>query len=123
MKLNISLDYTISEGALKPYFDALLSGKALASLCQVCGHVAFPARASCIACGSGEMDWTALSGTSNIIYRTDGAKSAFALAKFDGADTQTIVALTNPACKATTGSLSKPVGERPGLWLILDETT
>jgi len=123
MKLHMSLDYTISEGALKPYFDALLRGDALASRCHSCGHVDFPARVICNICGSREMDWVTLSGTAEVIHRTDGAKSGFALAKFSGADTLTTVALTNPASKATIGRLSTPVGARPGLWLKLDETT
>lgn len=122
MKLHMSLDYTISEGELKPYFDALLRGDALASRCQSCGHVAFPARVICNDCGSRELDWAVLPGTAQVIHRTDGAKSAFALAKFSGADTLTTLALTNPASKATTGRLSTPVGARPGLWLNLDET-
>ena len=123
MKLHMRLDYTIAEGVLKPYFDALLRGDALASRCQTCGHVAFPARVICKDCGSGEMGWVTLSGAADVMHRTDGDKFASSLAKFTGADTLTTVALTNPASKAISGRLSTPVGVRPGLWLKLDETT
>lgn len=121
MKLQINLNYSISEGDLKPYFDALQSGEALASACPHCRQVVYPARLVCNACGSQEMNWKTLCGTAQIIHRTDGAKTGFALVRFSGADTLTTVALANPESMAITGRLSVPIGERLGLWLELDE--
>lgn len=123
MKHQINLDYTITEGGLKPYFEALERSEALASRCQECGRIVFPARIICGACGSDQIEWTALIGVADLVHRTDGAVRSFALMKFAGADTLSTVALLNPTSRATTGRLQSPADGRPGLWVELDEIT
>lgn len=123
MKHQVTLDYTIAEGGLKPYFDALEKSEVLASKCLGCGGITFPARIICGACGSDDVDWTALTGVADVVHRTDGAARSFALMKFAGADTLTTVALLNPRSCATTGRLKRHVDGLPGLWVELDEIT
>lgn len=120
MKHQINLDYTIAEGGLKPYFDALGRSEVLASKCQGCGRIVFPARIICGACGSDEVEWTALTGVANVVHRTDGVGRSFALMKFAGADTLTTVALLNPRSGATSGRLKSHADGLPGLWVELD---
>ena len=139
MKYQVILDYTIASGDLTPYFNALLAGRALASTCTSCRHVAFPARTTCQRCAGREFDWTELQGTASVLFRTDGQAGSFALVRFDGADTNSTVALGNPeACNSEApelneeclpqaspnaqtlrGRLIVPPGELPGLWLVL----
>ncbi|MEP4197726.1 MAG: zinc ribbon domain-containing protein [Aliishimia sp.] len=121
MKHQMHLDYSIPEGALKPYFEALRVGNALASACQKCGHVAFPPRAMCASCGSDQMGWIALPGTAHVIHRTDGAAASFALVKFAGADTLSTVELLNASSIATTGTLEISADDQAGLRLKLTE--
>ncbi len=121
MKQQIKLDYTIPEGSLKPYFEALACSKALASRCKACGRVAFPARIVCGVCNSDHVEWTALSGLATLVHRTDGVARSFALMKFAGADTLSTVALLNPTLSATTGRLQSPADGRSGLWVQLVE--
>ena len=121
MKHRIALEYTIPTGDLTPYFEALQSGRALASECNHCGTVAFPARTTCGACG-GAVSWLALPGTAQILFRTDAGARSYALVKFDGVDTATTVALTNPENTALSGTLAVPLGDAPGLWLRLAQT-
>ena len=111
-----------------------LKARALASTCNACGHVAFPARTTCLRCAGDQINWTELPGTARVLFRTDGPTGSFALVRFDGADTNSTVALGNTAgghsetgttqaqkSSASTlrGRLIAPPGERPGLWLAL----
>lgn len=123
MKHTINLEYTIAEGSLKPYFDALVSSKALASKCQACARVAFPARIICGTCKSDQVEWLALTGSATLVQRTDGPTHSFALMQFAGADTLSTVALLNPSIQSSTGRLQTPGDGRPGLWVNLDETS
>ena len=124
MKYRMMLDYDIATGDLTPYFDALAEGRALASTCTSCGHVAFPARTTCTRCAGQEINWTELTGTAQVLFRTDGPTDSFALVHFDGADTNSTVALSNPEAfepdvKSLHGRLVSPPDEQPGLWLAL----
>lgn len=87
--LKVELDYTYSLGALKPYFDALVESRALASNCPACGKVNFPPR---IVCDDDQTktDWIELNGTGEIIeFSTgkdaNGERIAFALIQMNGA--------------------------------------
>ena len=125
MKYRMVLDYTIPEGTLAPYFDALRRGEAFASACRACDHVAYPARALCATCGADGPGWRALPGTARVVHRTgQGGQgdAGFALVRFDGADTLATVALHNPASRAMTGTLMPADADRPGLRLKLDDT-
>ncbi|MBB5723997.1 putative OB-fold protein [Loktanella ponticola] len=122
MKHQLKLDYTIPFGGLQPYFDALHDGKALASACNSCGSVAFPARTQCGNCRSSDMKWVRLNGTARVLFRTDASAGSFALVKFDGADTSSTVALDNPENDAMFGTIVAPKDGAPGLWLTLVDT-
>ncbi len=121
MKYQMNLDYSIPPGDLAPYFEALQDGKALASECNGCGNVAFPARMQCGACCNSDIKWKPLNGTARVLFRTDGGSGSFALVKFDGADTHCTVGLINPERNTTFGKLAAPQGDAPGLWLALAE--
>ncbi|SOH92199.1 Rubredoxin-like zinc ribbon domain [Monaibacterium marinum] len=121
MKHHLGLDYTIPVGDLAPYFEALQAGNALASACGKCGHVAFPARAQCGACGATDLRWKPLTGRAQILFRTDAASSSYALVKFDGADSSSTVGLCNPEQKTSSGRLAVPIGDAAGLWLTLTD--
>lgn len=124
MKHQIHLDYTIPVGDLAPYFDALKEGKALASKCDACGKTAFPARLRCADCGNDQVGWHALSGRAKVVFRSDGMGGSFALVQFDGADTQSTVAIANPEITTDFGALMAPPNDGSGLWLemIQDDT-
>ncbi len=86
--LRIDLEYRYSLGALKPYFDALKRGIALASNCSRCGTAHFPPRLGC--CGeAGDVQFVELSGLGVVVETTQGRQStgdtAFALIAMDGA--------------------------------------
>ncbi|MDF1775527.1 MAG: hypothetical protein P1V13_05825 [Rhizobiaceae bacterium] len=135
MKVRLVLDYSINEGVLQPYFDGLRAGKAIASRCDHCKHVAFPARSTCAICHADTVSFQPLSGRAEVVHRSDGPAASHALVRFDGADTQTTVALSNPQSTEPSGFLCKPpanqtvnkppnktndeTAHRPGLWLCL----
>ena len=121
MKLSLTLDYTLPEGTLAPYFDALRAGRALASCCKDCGRACFPARVRCGACGADGLAWVELTGRARVVLRTDAAAASFAIVRFDGADGATLVGLSNPGHRTETGKLVAPKGDWPGLRLELDE--
>ncbi|MBT0956721.1 hypothetical protein IV417_04945 [Alphaproteobacteria bacterium KMM 3653] len=117
MKRQVTLDYTLPEGALRPYFEGLREGRAMASHCVICGRVAFPARAQC--CGA-DVEWRALSGRAQVERRTDGGGRGFALVRFEGADTRATVGITNPEASADAGELTMNTEGGAGIWLTLD---
>ena len=83
--LKVEFDYDYSLGELRPYFDALLEGRALGSRCPQCERVNFPPRLSC------NFDrqfaaWHELSGEGTIIQLTVGKEGVFAEIAMDGAD-------------------------------------
>jgi uncharacterized OB-fold protein len=120
VKHQLVLDYTVPVGDLAPYFEALHAGVALASKCNSCGAVAFPARTRCGVCVGSEMTWKELDGTAQIMFRTNTPSESFALVKFAGADTSSTVRLRNPEITTPSGTLVAPDGDRPALWLELD---
>lgn len=127
MKVRLVLDYSINEGVLQPYFDGLRAGRAIASRCDHCNHVAFPARSTCAICRADTISFQPLSGRAEVVHRSDGPAASHALVRFEGADTQTTVALGNPQSTEPFGTLCKPpanqanneTSHRPGLWLCL----
>jgi len=121
MKHKLKLEYTIPTGDLSQYFDALNTGQALATACCKCAHVAFPARAICPKCKTDTFEWLPLTGTAQVLFRTDADDASYALVQFDGADTNTTVALTNPKIKTETGTLIAPTAGHSGLWLALHD--
>lgn len=88
--LSIEFEYEYSLGELKPYFDALKKGIAVASKCPTCGTVSFPPR---LTCDQNRHTTTLieLRGTGHIKSVTKGKDVhgktiIFALISMDGAD-------------------------------------
>ncbi|MVS98905.1 zinc ribbon domain-containing protein [Devosia marina] len=117
MKRQLTLEYAFEFGALEPYYSAVARGVALASVCEQCGYAAFPARILCPKCASSYVKWKPLLGRAQIVHRTTGAKHEFALVRFDGADTQTVVRLHTIPPHASHGWLIVPRDDLIGLWL------
>ena len=93
--VEVTLRYTHALGALAPYFDGLLAGRAVASTCSVCGRAWFPPRPGCCSQG-GPIQWKTLDGTGRVVAGTSGggtlpfgggpAGEGLALIALDGAD-------------------------------------
>ncbi len=83
--LKVELDYSYSLGDLKPYFDALQEGRALASECPECREVKFPPRLQCDKDGK-MAGWKELTGLGTVKRITAGRNETLALIAMDGAD-------------------------------------
>ena len=83
--LKVELDYSYSLGDLKPYFDALQEGRALASECLECREVKFPPRLQCGKDGC-EVGWKELTGLGTIKRITVGRNETLAQIAMDGTD-------------------------------------
>lgn len=103
MKHRLTLDYTLGEGALKPYLEGLRNGRAMAARSPNLNRTTFPP--------SLPGDWVELSGLATITVRTDGSDGSYAMVKFDGADNQAVARLENPE---QTGSRAKIVASADG---------
>lgn len=117
MKRQITLDYTLQFGVLAQYAAAVRKGLALASACNKCGFTAFPPRVTCLQCESGEFRWRQLTGEAQLVERTGSGSEGYALAHFDGAQTQSVVRLHDISETASRGRLIAPQDELIGLWL------
>jgi uncharacterized OB-fold protein len=120
MEHRVELEYRLSAGRLQPWIDALREGRALGLACSECHRVAFPPARRC-ACGSSRSDWAELPGTATIVERSDGPEAAFALARFDGADTLATVRIDDSAGSIGRGRL-KPVPDGPPALIITADT-
>lgn len=95
LTLELQLRYAHTPGALRPYFEALQLGQALASHCPQCQRNWFPPRLLC-PYDRATTEWLRLSGHGHIINVTNGtsrlpltqssAYHCFALVALDGAD-------------------------------------
>ncbi|MSU91218.1 hypothetical protein GE300_16670 [Rhodobacteraceae bacterium 2CG4] len=121
MKRRLCLDYTLPTGRLRPHFEALAQGRALAARCADCARVAFPPALTCAACGGSGIDWVPLAGSAKVLHRTDTPGAAFALAAFDGAAGAALVRLADAAAAGRRGQLVPPKDNDAGLWLALEE--
>lgn len=83
--LKVELNYDYSVGDLKPYFDALRKGHALASRCPECGRVSFPPRLVCHI-DQFPSTWQELTGCGSIKQLSAGREATFAQIAMDGAD-------------------------------------
>lgn len=116
MKLQLNLPYEMAAGWLAPWVDALLAGQALGASCSTCHAVSFPPTRVCN-CGSRSTTWQPLPGTAVIVYRTDGVDGTFALVRFDGAASQSVVRLQGLPQDDVRGRLLPASGERPAVVL------
>ena len=83
--LKVEFEYAYSLGDLRPYFDALQHGRALAARCPKCGTVSFPPRLVC-AQDYEQSAWHQLPGSGTIVQVTAGKYQTLALIAMDGAD-------------------------------------
>lgn len=110
MRKRLQLDYRLSAGRLAPWADALSKGRALGRRCDGCRRVSFPPLRRCT-CGSDEASWQELSGEAEIVHRTAGQEEAFALVRFEGADTLAVVRLADIGEGETRGYLTPQADE------------
>lgn len=126
----LSLDYQLGPGWLQPYTDALAKGQALSWRCTDCERTSFPPVRTC-SCGQTAGAWVTLSGQACVQHYTFGHDGAFALVRFDGADTSAVVkllvvekalTLSQPLVRADalTGSLQRSESNFPGLVLKIN---
>ncbi len=95
LTLELQLRYAYTPGGLRPYFEALQQGQALASRCPQCQRIWFPPRLLC-SYDRSTTEWVRLSGRGRIISVTCGTSRlplaqtsshhCFALLALDGAD-------------------------------------
>jgi uncharacterized protein len=116
MRFDLTLPYDLAEGWYAPWLAGLRKGKAVAAQCNACGSVSFPPLRTC-SCGGRDNDWITLDGTAGIVWRCNGTDGAFALVRFDGADTRAVVRLQGIGADVTKGRLVPAVGERPAVLL------
>ena len=114
---SLSLDYRLSPGWLSPFVDGLSEGKIMARQCSACCRTSVPPVRSCV-CGCGDGQWTALSGHARIIKRSSGSDGDFALVRFDGADTLSVVSLESLPSDATHGVIKTLDTDLPTLILV-----
>ena len=110
----LSLEYSLHSGWLAPFVDAIRKGEAMAWQCSGCERVSFPPARVC-ACGGRRGDWTHLSGLADIDWRTQGEDGAFALVKFDGAHTRSVVRLRDLGSEDRRGRLINTGSDIPQL--------
>lgn len=116
----LTLEYQLNAGWLTPYVDGLKDGKIIARQCMACFRISLPPVRSCL-CGSSEGQWLRLNGTARIVKRTTGSDGDFAMVRFDGADTLSVVSLDTVPTSATTATIKPLAGKLPQL--ILAETS
>lgn len=106
IEYQLTLDYQLQAGWLEPYVQGLQQGNAIARCCSACKKTSFPPIRVC-ECHHTTGEWINLSGAAQIVYRCDGSEGSFALAQFDGADTQTVVRLDAMPDTTVTGYLKQ----------------
>lgn len=113
---NFSLSYSLQTGELEPYVSGLQNGKAVASQCTECNLTSFPPQRTC-RCGANDKTWRTLSGKAEIIHQTRGSDGDFALVRFEGSDTSTVVSLIGIDDTRTNGEIVRPDGALPQIRL------
>ena len=114
--LDLRLNYTLAEGWLAPWVDALREGRVLARRCSACGQSSFVPQRAC-RCGSLTGEWVELPNAARIEHRCTGLDGDFALARFEGADTACVAALRGVPEGATRARLLPASGTLPGIVL------
>ena len=109
--LKLELEYMLAPGWMAPFVDGLLAGVARARVCGACKRISFPPQRTC-PCGGRDGGWTALTGVARIIHLTTGADGAFALVRFDGADTGAVARVVDIEAGDRVGRLA-PAGSKP----------
>ena len=113
---SLTLDYQLQPGWLAPYVKGLQKGIAMARRCSACKKVSFPPVRVCD-CRSSNGAWVYLSGEARLVYHCDGADGSFALVRFEGADTSTVVRLKSEIEIGQIGYLQASESGNPALEL------
>lgn len=116
IEYQLTLDYQLQAGWLEPFVRGLQKGMVIARRCNGCKKTSFPPIRVCI-CNHTNGEWINLSGEARIVYRCDGTEGSFALAQFDGADTQTVVRLDDMSDADLVGYLKTSPNDTPALVL------
>ena len=112
----LDLCYRLSFGEMTKWLEGLTKGKAFALKCENCKKVSFPPQKICL-CGSKKNNWLKLSGIADIKYKTKGIDGNFAIAKFRGASTSSIVKLQNFNDQETVGEIISSKKSSPSMIL------
>lgn len=110
----LTLDYQLQPGWLSPFIEGLQKGIAVARCCNACSKTTFPPIRTC-ECNHVEGEWITLSGTADIVHRCDGSEGSFALVRFQGADTHTVVRLADMVESSQVGYLQASQSNSPAL--------
>ncbi|MEM9471145.1 MAG: zinc ribbon domain-containing protein [Pseudomonadota bacterium] len=112
-ELRLELTYDHGTGYLKPYFDGLLAGQAVASKCPDCGRAWFPPRAVCPD-DLAETGWSRLSGSGVVVAATEARTKLpftaateayrFVLVAMDGAENAVFGRMQDAAATVAVGA-------------------
>ena len=111
---NLTLEYQLHTGWLEPFVRGLQQGVAMGRACGACKKTSFPPIRTC-ECGQSNGQWVALSGVARIVHRCIGAEGSFALAQFEGADTESVVCLDNMDASVSIGCLQASGTDKPAM--------
>jgi len=110
----LTLEYQLHAGWIAPFIHGLQQGIPVARRCTDCAKVSFPPVRVC-SCNCPHGEWTELSGSAEIVHRTEGTDGSFALVQFRGVDTQSVVRLDNVNSTTTTVQLRACTTDQPAL--------
>ena len=119
IRRDVSLGYDLAPGWLAPHVEGLLQGRAVAYGCKFCGKASFPPVRVC-GCAQPAPHWVTLEGRAEVIFRTEGLDGKFALVRFFGASTMTVVRLEHSGLQGRFGTLVAPTDGQPALILALN---
>lgn len=120
IRREVLLSYELAPGWLAPHVEGLVRGHAVARDCGSCGRVSFPPERHC-GCAAPAPRWVTLGGRAEVVFRTDGLDGSFALVRFAGANTMSVVRLVQNGAEGPVGTLVAPADGQPALLLALDE--
>ena len=121
IEYNLTLEYQLQTGWLEPFVEGLQQGVAMGRACDACNITTFPPTRIC-ECGQVDGKWVALSGLAHIVHRCDGTEGSFALVRFDGADTESVVCLEDIGASVQMGYLKASGTGTPALVIAPMET-
>ena len=113
----LELTYNLSFGVMSKWLTELTKGQALALKCSNCSNVSFPPQKVC-SCGSNRSSWIKLSGVAKILSKTSGQDGSYAIAKFEGCSSSSVVRLKNFKGIETVGKLVPSCMSSPSIILI-----
>lgn len=116
IEFTLTLNYQLNAGWLSPFIEGLRNGKLMARQCTACSRTSLPPTRSCT-CGSHDGNWVVLNGTASILKRTTGSDGDFALVRFDGADTMSVVAMDSLPSNAKSAVVKLADSKLPSLTL------